>query len=218
MSFIKFIILIICFEFLYWRILSTIITLPAFPFVLLGVWALKGKKTLVKKISLVTSFIFGFIFGTLIPVLFFSAGIFGITSYFIQIASYPWVYIILGGLFCFWIAAPNGETNIFGVLISIVSYICYMTIFKAMGHTIDNIGQTIINWILAILIPLFILVLIIAFFRWVVSKLKNWNMSVNQAKPERREKIEEILPEEQKEQQTQLEKIFMNNWRNRRKL
>jgi len=136
-------------------------------------WVSEDAITLSKKILSVPIIILAFIFGTLVPALFYSAGIFAIVNQFIQIASHPMVYIVIGGLLCFWFAAPSGETSLLAVIVSVASYILYMTIFKTFGHSISNIGFAIIDWILAILIPIFIIGLIIAFITWIVSKFRD---------------------------------------------
>ena len=171
MHFVKFLIGVVCFQLLYWHLIHLIISLPSFMFMPAIVWASEGKKTLLKKILLVPVFIGGFLFGTLIPVMFFSAGIFGIANYFSQAASHPWLYVIIGGLFCFWIAAPSGETSSIAMLISLISYILYNTIFHTLGQKIYNIGDLIIDWFLAISIP----ILVIGAIVFVAIKFEEWN-------------------------------------------
>jgi len=150
-----------------------ILSLPSMGLMTLIAWVSEDAITLSKKILSVPIIILAFIFGTLVPALFYSAGIFAIVNQFIQIASHPMVYIVIGGLLCFWFAAPSGETSLLAVIVSVASYILYMTIFKTFGHSISNIGFAIIDWILAILIPIFIIGLIIAFITWIVSKFRD---------------------------------------------
>jgi len=140
-------------------------------------WVLEGKRTTIKKILAIPIFIGGFIFGIAIPVLFFSAGVFAATSYFMQTASHPWVYIILGGLFCFWVAIPNGERNVLGVLTSVIFYMLFMTLPQAMGHGIISTGKVAPKWALIILLAFFLFDLITYFCVWLVIKLERCNNS-----------------------------------------
>jgi hypothetical protein len=149
-----------------------IVSLPSMAFVPLLVWATEGNRTKSKRILYIPILIGTFLFGTLVPILFYSAGIFAITDYFMRAASHQMVYAIVGGLLCFWIRAPSGETNVLGILVSVVSYILYMTILKTLGQNVSDMGFTIVKLILAILFPVLILGLIITFLSWVVSKLK----------------------------------------------
>jgi len=138
-------------------------------------WATEGNRTRAKKVLFVPIFVGTFVFGTLLPALFYSGGIFAITTYFMKGASHPVVYAIIGGFFCFWFAAPSGETNLLAVLLSVVSYILYMTILKTFGQNIGDIGFAIVDWVLAILFPLLCIGLIIAFLSWIISKFRKQN-------------------------------------------
>ena len=130
MHFIKYGIVIVCFEFLFWYLIFMIVSLPSMAFVQFLTWATDGDRTKTKRILLTPILIGGFLFGNLVPSLFFSAGIFVITNYFMMDASHPMVYAIVGGLLCFLSIAPSGEANLMGMLISVLSYILYMTILK----------------------------------------------------------------------------------------
>jgi hypothetical protein len=147
MNFIKFIVSLILFKLLY-HFFFSIIILPCFPFISLTAWAQEGKKILAKMILLAPIAIGVFIFGNLVPVFVFSTGVFIITGFFVETASYPWIYIVLGGLWCLFISAPNGEANIVGILMSIAFYICHMTIFKNMMDAIIMVSVIIsLAWI-----------------------------------------------------------------------
>lgn len=172
MHFIKYAIAIICFEFLFWYFIFMIVSLPSMAFLPLLTWATEEARTRAKKILLVPILVGMFIFGTLLPALFYSGGIFVTTNYFMNGASHPMVYAIIGGLLCFWVAAPNGETNLLAMLVSVVSYVLYMTILKTFGQNVGDIGFAIVDWILAILLPLLFIGLIIAFISWIISKFR----------------------------------------------
>lgn len=172
MHFIKYVIAITCFEFLFWYLIFMIISLPSMAFIPWLTWATEEERTKIKKILFVPILIGMFLFGTLLPALFYSGGIFATTSYFMKGASHPVVYAIIGGLLCFWFAAPSGETNLLAVLLSVILYILYMTILKTFGQNIGDIGFSIVNWILAILLPLLFIGLIIAVISWIISKFR----------------------------------------------
>jgi cellobiose-specific phosphotransferase system component IIC len=85
---------------------------------------------------------------------------------------HPMVYAVIGGLLCLWTRAPSGEKNILGTIISVVSYILYMTILKTFGQNMGDMGFRIVNLVFAVLIPVFIIGLIAAFVFWIVSKAR----------------------------------------------
>ncbi len=172
MNFIKYGIALVCFEFLFWYFIFLIVSLPSMPFVGLIAWATGEEKTQAKRTLLIPILIGAFIFGNLIPSLFYSAGIFAITNYFMLHATHPMVYAVIGGLLCLWTRAPSGETNLFGTLISVVSYILYMTILKTFGQNVSDMGFRIVNLVFAVLIPVFIIGLITAFIFWIISKTR----------------------------------------------
>ena len=118
MNFIKYGIALVCFEFLFWYFIFLIVSLPSMPFVGLIAWATGEEKTQAKRTLLIPILIGAlYFFGNLIPSLFYSAGIFAITNYFMLHATHPMVYAVIGGLLCLWTRAPSGETNLFGTLI-----------------------------------------------------------------------------------------------------
>jgi len=172
MNFIKYGIALACFEFLFWYVIFLIVSLPSMPFVGLIAWATGEQKTQAKRTLFIPILIGAFIFGNLIPSLFYSAGIFAITNHFMLDAMHPMVYAVIGGLLCLWTRAPSGETNIFGTIISVVSYILYMTILKTFGQNVGDMGFRIVNLVFAVLIPVFIIGLIAAFVFWIVSKAR----------------------------------------------
>lgn len=172
MHFIEYAVCIVCFEFLFWYLIFTIVSLPSMAFIPLLSWATEGNVTKSKRMLAIPILIGAFLFGTLVPVLFFSSGIFAITYHFMRDASHPMVYAVIGGLLCFWIRAPSGEANFPGILISGVSYILYMTILKTFGQNVNDMGFTIVNVFLAIMIPVLLVGLIIVFFSWAVSRMK----------------------------------------------
>lgn len=172
MNFIEYGFTIICFEFLFWYYIFLILSLPSMPFIYLLRGATREQKTHAKKALLVPILVGLFVFGTLVPVLFYSAGIFAITNFFMHYASHPVVYAVVGGLLCFAIIAPSGERNLLGVVVSVASYILYMTILGEFGQNVSDMGFRIVNVMLAILVPVFIVGLIIRFVFWVVSKAR----------------------------------------------
>ena len=148
------------------------VSLPSMAFIPLLSWATEGSVTKSKRMLFIPILIGSFLFGTLVPVLFYSSGIFAITYAFMRDASHPMVYAVIGGLLCFWIRAPSGEANFPGILISGVSYILYMTILKTFGQNVNDMGFAIANVMLVILILVSVIGLIIFFFSWAVSKVK----------------------------------------------
>jgi hypothetical protein len=173
MNFIKYGIALVCFELLFWYFIFLIVSLPSMPFVGLIAWATGEEKTQAKRTLLIPILIGAFIFGNLIPSLFYSVGIFAITNHFMLDATHPMVYAVIGGLLCLWTRAPSGETNLFGTLISVVSYILYMTILKTFGQNVSDMGFRIVNLVFAVLIPVFIIGLITAFIFWIISKTRS---------------------------------------------
>lgn len=149
-----------------------VVSLPSVAFIRLFSWATEGNATKAKGILLIPILAGSFLFGTLVPVLFYSAGIFTITHTFMTDASHPMVYAIIGGLLCLWMRAPSGETNVLGILISVVSYILYMTVLDIFGRNMTIMGLASVNLILAILLPVLAIGLIISFLSWVISKMK----------------------------------------------
>jgi hypothetical protein len=150
-----------------------IVSLPSMPFVGLVAWATGEQKTQAKRMLLIPILIAAFIFGNLIPSLFYSAGIFAITNYFMLDATHPMVYAVIGRLLCLWTRAPSGETNLFGTLISVVSYILYMTVLKTFGQNVSDMGFRIVNLVFVVLIPVFMIGLITAFIFWIVSRARS---------------------------------------------
>jgi hypothetical protein len=149
-----------------------IVSLPSMAFLLLLAWAAEGDNTTAKKIFFIPIIFGSFLFGTLVPVLFYSSGIFAVTQHFMRESTHPIVYAIVGGLLCLLIRAPSGEANGLGILTSVVSYILYMTILKTFGHNVSDMGLRIVSLFLAILLPVFSIGLVIALFSWIVSKTK----------------------------------------------
>jgi len=80
MHFIKYVIAIICFEFLFWYFIFMIVSLPSMAFLPLLTWATEEARTRAKKILFVPILVGMFIFGTLLPALFYSGGIFVTTN------------------------------------------------------------------------------------------------------------------------------------------
>ncbi len=182
MHFIKYAIAIICFEFLFWYLIFIIISLPSMAFLPLLSWATEEHRSRAKKILSIPILVGMFLFGTLLPALFYSGGIFATTNYFMKGASHPMLYAIIGGLLCFWCVAPSGETNLLAILVSVVSYILYMTILKTFGQSIGDTGFGIVDWILAILLPLLLIGLIIAFICWIISKFRTNGKTISESK------------------------------------
>lgn len=149
-----------------------IVSLPSMAFIRLLSWATEGNATKAKSILLIPILTGSFVFGTLVPVLFYSAGVFTITHSFMTDAPHPMVYAVIGGLLCLWMHAPSGETNVPGILISVVSYILYMTVLTIFGQNMTIMGLAMVNVILAILLPVLAIGLIMSFISWVISKMQ----------------------------------------------
>ena len=171
MHFLKYIIAIIFFEFLFWYAIFMVINLPSMTFIHLLTWAREKDITKAKRILVVPISVGIFLFGTLVPALFYSGGIFVTTNYFMLSATHPVVYAIIGGIISFCFISPKFETNILAMLISIVLYILFMTNLKTFGQNIGDIGFTIVDWLLPILI-LFLIGLAIS---WLISKFRRQN-------------------------------------------
>jgi hypothetical protein len=172
MTFIEYAIAIICFGFLFWYLIFMVISLPSMPFVGLLAWATREQKTHARRVLRVPIMVGAFVFRNLVPSLFYSLGIFAITNYFMQNASHPIIYAIVGGLLCLWIRAPSWETDLVGTVISVVSYLLYMAILEAFVRNVSDIGFRIVKSVFAVLLPVFIIGLITAFIFWVVSKAR----------------------------------------------
>ena len=101
MHFIEYGVCIVCFWFLFWYLIFTMVSLPSMDFIPLLSWATEGSVTKSKRMLFIPILIGSFLFGTLVPVLFYSSGIFAITYAFMRDASHPMVYAVIGGLLCF---------------------------------------------------------------------------------------------------------------------
>ncbi len=172
MMLIEYGIAIIGFGFLFWYLILMVISLPSMPFVGLLTWARGEKKTPAKRALFVPIIVGSFVFRNLLPSIFYSVGIFAITNYFMQSASYPIVYAILGGLLCFWIRAPSWGTNLARTVISVFSYLLYVAILEAFVRNVSDIGFRIVKSVFGVLLPIFIIGLIIALIFWAVSKAR----------------------------------------------
>lgn len=170
MNFIKFAVSLLCFGYLFWYVLMLVISLPSWGLAPVVMWVTEGKRSTMKRILVIPVLLLSLILGMLLPAGFYSAGIFAITSYFMQQASHPWLYVIIGGLMCFWFVAPSGETNILAILISLGCYVLFMTIMEPIGEQISNIGDSIIGWTFGILFIFLVVGLLIAFVVWLVKK------------------------------------------------
>lgn len=149
-----------------------VIYIPAMGIIPILAWVTGGEKTVTKRFMLIPLLIISFIFGVVIPAVFYSAGIFTIVLNFMDKASYPWIYVVIGGLLCLWFASPKGETNAIAMLCSIVSYGLFMTIMKSFGRGIDDLGQSIIDRVIGIMVLVFIIGSVVAFIIWFINKMK----------------------------------------------
>lgn len=114
-----------------------------------------------KKVFLVPILAGAFTFGTLVPVLFYCAGVFSITAHFMEDASHPMVYAVLCGSTCAFISAPGGESSVAGFYISVISYILFMTTMQVYGHAIAEVGMSLGGIVFVILIVFGILFTVI---------------------------------------------------------
>jgi len=130
MNFILFLLVTICFYILYWHVLYPLISLPAMPIVYFIGYLTEHPEKRWTKIVLVLTFIISFIFGTLLPAAIFGMGTGLIALYFAENATHPLIYFLLAGFNAFTISAPNGETSLPGILISLASYVITVTISK----------------------------------------------------------------------------------------
>ncbi len=171
MNFIKFAVSLLCFGYLFWYVLMIIISLPSWGLAPIVIWVSENNRSLMKRFFYIPVLLLALFLGTFLPAGFYSAGIFAITSYFMQQASYPWLYIIIGGLVCFSFSAPSGETNLLGMLSSLGCYILFMTIMEPIGEQISNIGDSIIGWTIGIMLIFLAVGLLIVFVVWLFKKV-----------------------------------------------
>lgn len=170
MNFVKFAVCLICFGFLFWHVLILVIFLPTMGVAPLLVWTTKGERTTAKRVLFLPVLLVTFLFGTFLPAAFYSGGVFAITSHFMQHATHTWVYVVIGGLLCFWFAAPSGETSLLAVLSSLGCYILFMTVMGSTGQRIGDIGDTIIIWAVRIMLVLLVIGLLAA----AVQTVRQW--------------------------------------------
>ena len=171
MNFVWFIIAQILWGLLFWYFIGMIISLPSMPFILLMGYASENIEKKWAKILLPIAVFFGFIFGTLLLCLIFGGGVGLIASNFSEKATYPLVYLIIGGFMAFTISAPSGETNCLAMALSLLSYILTVNmknIANMMGITVAILYNLV--WIVLII---FILSMIIGgIFGWLKSGSK----------------------------------------------
>ena len=160
MNFVMFAISLICFGYLFWHVLMLVIFLPTMGVLPLLMWVTDGERTRAKRVLFLPVLLLSFLFGTLLPAVFYSGGIYAITSHFAQQATHAWIYVGLGGLLCFWFAAPSGETSLLAIVTSLTCYILFMTLLGPLGQKVADMGDTVIGLgiaaILAFLIGLFV--------------------------------------------------------------
>lgn len=172
MTFIEYAVAITCFGFLFWYLIFPVISLPSIPYVRLLAWATRQQQTRSRRVLFIPIMVGAFVYRHLVPSLSYSVGIFGITNYFMQNASYPLVYAILGGILSLWIRAPSWGTNLTRTAISIVSYLLCFAILEAFVRRVDDIGFRIVKSVFTVLLAVFIIGLIIAFIFRMASKAK----------------------------------------------
>jgi len=170
MNFLKFALSLICFGYLFWHVLMLVIFLPTMAVAPLLVWSTEGERTSAKRFLFLPLLLLSFFFGTFLPAAFYSGGVYAITSHFVQHASHAWIYIGIGGLLCFWFAAPSGETSILAILTSLGCYILFMTVLGPVGQRIGDLGDTVINWTIGIMLVLLVIGLLGALAFWLFKK------------------------------------------------
>ena len=164
---------IFIFRFIFWHIIFFVVSgLPSIPFMGLLSWVIEGDKTIIKKILFFPIIAGSFLFGSLLPALFYSAGIFFVTAISMESSSYPIVYAIIGGISCLRLQPPRGQSSGIASLTSLISYICFMTFAKTYGAAITGISLIILTWALRLLIPIVIIGLVVAFISWVIAKTR----------------------------------------------
>jgi hypothetical protein len=170
MNFLKFAFSLICFGYLFWHVLIHVIILLAMAAVPLLVWVTEDERTSAKRFLFLPVLLVSFFFGTFLPAAFYSGGVYAITSHFMQYATHAWIYVCIGGLLCFWFAAPSGETSILAILTSLGCYVLFMTVLGPIGQRIGNIGTTVIYWALGIMVGLLVIGLLAMLVFWLFKK------------------------------------------------
>jgi hypothetical protein len=175
MRFLAFIAVLACFYWLFWHVFYLIISLPAAGLVsALERWfpgfpdEPTGRKRAI--VWLLISLVF--LLGTVVPATLYATAIFAIVSFSAHTANHPWLYITFGALCSFVIVAPNGETNVLGIVISFISYAC-LTLLPFSGQFV----QTAIHVVRAAMghaILLFAIVLLLAFLRSYMFGSRAW--------------------------------------------
>ena len=101
-----------------------------------------------------------------------------IALYFAENATHPLIYFLLAGFFAFTISAPNGETSLPGMLISLASYVITVTISKfALFSAITTVFLTeLALWGLGLLILVVIVSGIINFLDRKISKTTEFEL------------------------------------------
>lgn len=165
--------------FVFWRILTLLISLPGMGLgIILMRFVTKGETTLKKILVPVLGFI-SYPLNFTINAIIWAFIINLITLNTITAASHPTFYFLLGGAFAFWIVAPSGETDLFTAIQSLA---CYL--FLTAGTLLETLysNSKIIDFIYFMSPLVFILALLIGAIISIVGMLEQMkNNTLNAA-------------------------------------
>jgi len=172
MNFIWFLLATICFYLFYWYVLSLIIFLPSIPIMGFIGYLTEHTEKRWTKIALISTFVIGFMIGTLLPSAIFGMGTGVIALNFAEKATHPLIYFLLAGFGAFTISAPSGETSLPAMLISLASYVITVTISKFTLFSAITIGflTNLVLWGLGLLILVGIVSGVVKFLDSKISK------------------------------------------------
>jgi hypothetical protein len=115
-NFVWFIVSLVIFYWLFWKILSLILALPSMGMVVVLGWANEGEPSLFKRLIKWPAFIIARLFGTELQTFTYGIGAGLLAATFAFDSTYPWFYYLVGGLFAITMTAPSGEGNWIGRL------------------------------------------------------------------------------------------------------
>lgn len=163
MNFVWFLVASVCFYLFFWYILSMIIFLPSMPVMGLLNYLIEHPQKKWTKIALPPIFVLAFLLGTFLPTALFGMGMGVIALHFAENASWPLIYFLIAGFGAFTVSAPSGESSIFGMLISLGTYVITVTVTR-----FALLAEVTIDLIMNIASGILILLLFAGIVWWVV--------------------------------------------------
>jgi hypothetical protein len=145
MSFVWFVVALVIFYFVFWKVLSMIFALPAIGLGAVVGWASEGESSIIKRLvkwpAFLTARFFGFELQTI--TYGFAAGVLAKAGASIH-PSNAWLYFLAGGLFAGSMTAPNGEGSWIGRLEALTLFLIVAMVLPSAQPTLDSEKNSLI--------------------------------------------------------------------------